>query len=146
MIFCKFLWAALSHDMGCEPQVGWNITKTYGPVYIYIYIYIYIYVGNTAPRHRKSPSLFRARDITLSPRMAPSWLLLVAGADVKAFLTTPTPRSGPTTSYWHSCPVPWRRLTKRWTGRQGTTPTWLRHSLSGSSPPRELFPRGKHLR
>ena len=34
MIFCKALWKFLRDDMREEPQVGWNISPTYGPVYL----------------------------------------------------------------------------------------------------------------
>ena len=34
MIFCKFLWDILKRDMGTEPAVGWNISRTYGPIYL----------------------------------------------------------------------------------------------------------------
>ena len=35
MIFCKFLWNALKQDMGVTPTVGWNISRTYGPIYLF---------------------------------------------------------------------------------------------------------------
>ncbi|CAE7695123.1 unnamed protein product [Symbiodinium sp. KB8] len=34
MIFCKALWKFLRDDMKKEPKVGWNISPTYGPVYL----------------------------------------------------------------------------------------------------------------
>ncbi|CAE7771885.1 unnamed protein product, partial [Symbiodinium microadriaticum] len=34
MIFCKALWKFLKDDMREEPRVGWNISPTYGPVYL----------------------------------------------------------------------------------------------------------------
>ena len=34
MIFCKSLWKFLRDDMKQEPTVGWNISPTYGPVYL----------------------------------------------------------------------------------------------------------------
>ncbi|CAE7224477.1 MEE40 [Symbiodinium microadriaticum] len=34
MIFCKALWKFLRDDMKQEPAVGWNISPTYGPVYL----------------------------------------------------------------------------------------------------------------
>ena len=34
MIFCKALWKFLKDDMQEEPHVGWNISPTYGPVYL----------------------------------------------------------------------------------------------------------------
>ncbi|CAE7897754.1 unnamed protein product [Symbiodinium sp. KB8] len=34
MIFCKALWKFLQDDMQEEPSVGWNISPTYGPVYL----------------------------------------------------------------------------------------------------------------
>ena len=34
MIFFKFLWDILKRDMGTEPTVGWNISRTYGPIYL----------------------------------------------------------------------------------------------------------------
>ncbi|OLQ07317.1 hypothetical protein AK812_SmicGene9322 [Symbiodinium microadriaticum] len=34
MIFCKALWKFLRDDVREEPQVGWNISPTYGPVYL----------------------------------------------------------------------------------------------------------------
>ena len=34
MIFCKALWRFLRDDMKQEPTVGWNISPTYGPVYL----------------------------------------------------------------------------------------------------------------
>ena len=34
MIFCKALWKFLRDDMHEEPTVGWNISPTYGPVYL----------------------------------------------------------------------------------------------------------------
>ena len=34
MIFCKALWRFLRDDMKEEPKVGWNISPTYGPVYL----------------------------------------------------------------------------------------------------------------
>ena len=34
MIFCKALWKFLKEDMREEPSVGWNISPTYGPVYL----------------------------------------------------------------------------------------------------------------
>ena len=34
MIFCKALWKFLKDDMQEEPKVGWNISPTYGPVYL----------------------------------------------------------------------------------------------------------------
>ena len=34
MIFCKALWKFLKDDMQEEPSVGWNISPTYGPVYL----------------------------------------------------------------------------------------------------------------
>ncbi|CAE7669811.1 unnamed protein product [Symbiodinium microadriaticum] len=34
MIFCKALWKFLKDDMKQEPAVGWNISPTYGPVYL----------------------------------------------------------------------------------------------------------------
>ncbi|OLQ12816.1 hypothetical protein AK812_SmicGene3231 [Symbiodinium microadriaticum] len=34
MIFCKALWRFLRDDMKEDPQVGWNISPTYGPVYL----------------------------------------------------------------------------------------------------------------
>ncbi|CAE7023619.1 AAE3 [Symbiodinium sp. KB8] len=34
MIFCKALWKFLRDDMKEEPKVGWNISPTYGPVYL----------------------------------------------------------------------------------------------------------------
>ena len=36
MIFCKYLWDTLKRDMGREPAVGWNVSKTYGPVYLFL--------------------------------------------------------------------------------------------------------------
>ncbi|CAE7244687.1 unnamed protein product [Symbiodinium sp. CCMP2456] len=35
MIFCKYLWATLEADMGKQPKVGWNLSTTYGPVYLF---------------------------------------------------------------------------------------------------------------
>ena len=32
MIFCKHPWDLLKRDMGTDPVVGWNVSKTYGPV------------------------------------------------------------------------------------------------------------------
>ncbi|CAE7252291.1 unnamed protein product [Symbiodinium sp. CCMP2456] len=34
MVFCKELWRLLQQDLGKEPQVGWNLTRLYGPVYL----------------------------------------------------------------------------------------------------------------
>ena len=34
MIFCKALWRFLKDDLKAEPRVGWNISPTYGPVYL----------------------------------------------------------------------------------------------------------------
>ena len=34
MIFCKALWKFLKDDMQEEPSVDWNISPTYGPVYL----------------------------------------------------------------------------------------------------------------
>ncbi|CAE7270546.1 unnamed protein product [Symbiodinium sp. KB8] len=34
MIFCKALWRFLRDDMKQEPAVGWNISPTYGPIYL----------------------------------------------------------------------------------------------------------------
>ena len=34
MIFCKALWRFLRDDMKQEPTVGWNISPTYGPIYL----------------------------------------------------------------------------------------------------------------
>ena len=34
MIFCKALWRFLRDDMKEEPKVGWNISPTYGPIYL----------------------------------------------------------------------------------------------------------------
>ncbi|CAE7249958.1 unnamed protein product [Symbiodinium sp. KB8] len=34
MIFCKALWRFLREDMKQDPAVGWNISTTYGPVYL----------------------------------------------------------------------------------------------------------------
>ena len=35
MIFCKFLWEVLKKDVGQLPCVGWNISPTYGPMYLF---------------------------------------------------------------------------------------------------------------
>ena len=34
MVFCKELWKLLQQDLGRDPQVGWNLTRLYGPVYL----------------------------------------------------------------------------------------------------------------
>ena len=35
MIFCRFLYSALHRDMQCPPKVGWNLSPTYGPIYLF---------------------------------------------------------------------------------------------------------------
>ena len=35
MIFCKFLDSALHRDMQSPPKVGWNLSPTYGPIYLF---------------------------------------------------------------------------------------------------------------
>eukprot|EP00439_Symbiodinium_sp_Y106_P053277 s6101_g7.t1 len=35
MIFCKFLWEVLRKDMGQVPTAGWNVSPTYGPIYLF---------------------------------------------------------------------------------------------------------------
>ena len=35
MIFCKFLWEVLKKDVGQLPCVGWNISPTYGLMYLF---------------------------------------------------------------------------------------------------------------
>ena len=34
MIFCKFLYNTLHRDMQSRPRVGWNLSPTYGPIYL----------------------------------------------------------------------------------------------------------------
>ena len=34
MIFCKELWRLLGTDLGHAPQVGWNQSKRFGPIYL----------------------------------------------------------------------------------------------------------------
>ena len=35
MIFCHYLWNTISRDMGSDPKVGWNVTPTFGPIYLF---------------------------------------------------------------------------------------------------------------
>ena len=35
LLFCKQLWDALRDDMGREPSPGWNISATWGPIYLF---------------------------------------------------------------------------------------------------------------
>ena len=35
MILCKYLWEVLKKDMGRTPAVGWNVSPTYGPIYLF---------------------------------------------------------------------------------------------------------------
>ena len=33
--FCEFLWREVEKDLGRLPEVGWNFTKSYGPIYLF---------------------------------------------------------------------------------------------------------------
>ena len=36
MIFCKHVWDLLKRDMNQDPVVGWNVSRTYGPIYLFL--------------------------------------------------------------------------------------------------------------
>ena len=59
MIFFKFLWDILKRDMGTEPAVGWNISRTYGPIYLCLERY-------DGPKKRKD--LRQRRSLLCDPR------------------------------------------------------------------------------